>query len=548
MGLVRRVFMSASRMVALAALMGSVAIVAFGSAAIGPPAAPARAATAFVQNLGQGSTFASPLSLITTASVTAGDSIVLAVATEDNGTMPQCSDPVNGVYTVDSQNTADVRVVICAKHNAQALPAGSTITVTGLTATGIYAVAMQFTGLAPIPVDRTADTGATLIFSGAGTMGPVAATSQANEVLVAAFFYSPGPDFLTPGTNGTANNCAETGTSTYTTAPTEGTTFTSKMTPMYCTVSAQAAYSASATTMNFLHNGAFVTYKLAAPPTVTTTGSALNYTTGGTPAAIDPGVTVADPESTDLSGATVSITGGFSAAVDSLGFTNQSGITGSYNAATGVLTLTGTATLAQYQAALRSVTYTNNAATTSLATRTVSFQVTDNTALTSNVATRQITIPTPTATLTPTTTGTPAPTGTATATLATTATPTATATQVPVKPQTDDTDKSRSLTEDERRERDKTNKSGQHDVHTEGQVVQVERAPDSSFLLVTIALGPGGSERIVIQVHCENGQCPDVREKDEVYADGYQHGVGDPNNYFVATDGFEVTRDGQKVK
>ena len=35
-----------------------------------------------------------------------------------------------------------------------------------------------------------------------------------------------------------------------------------------------------------------------------------------------------------------------------LGFVNQNGITGSYNAATGVLTLTGTATVAQYQAAL----------------------------------------------------------------------------------------------------------------------------------------------------------------------------------------------------
>ena len=42
-----------------------------------------------------------------------------------------------------------------------------------------------------------------------------------------------------------------------------------------------------------------------------------------------------------------------------LGFTNQNGITGSYNAATGVLTLTGSATLANYQAALRSVTYSN---------------------------------------------------------------------------------------------------------------------------------------------------------------------------------------------
>ena len=42
-----------------------------------------------------------------------------------------------------------------------------------------------------------------------------------------------------------------------------------------------------------------------------------------------------------------------------LGFTNQNGITGSFNAATGVLTLTGSATVANYQTALRSVTYAN---------------------------------------------------------------------------------------------------------------------------------------------------------------------------------------------
>ena len=42
---------------------------------------------------------------------------------------------------------------------------------------------------------------------------------------------------------------------------------------------------------------------------------------------------------------------------DLLGFTDQNGITGAYDAGTGVLTLTGAATRAQYEAALRSVTY-----------------------------------------------------------------------------------------------------------------------------------------------------------------------------------------------
>ena len=42
---------------------------------------------------------------------------------------------------------------------------------------------------------------------------------------------------------------------------------------------------------------------------------------------------------------------------DTLNFTNQSGITGSYDSATGTLTLTGTASLANYQTALDSITY-----------------------------------------------------------------------------------------------------------------------------------------------------------------------------------------------
>ena len=46
-----------------------------------------------------------------------------------------------------------------------------------------------------------------------------------------------------------------------------------------------------------------------------------------------------------------------SRAGDELVFTNQSGISGSYNAGTGVLTLTGTATVANYQAALRSIQF-----------------------------------------------------------------------------------------------------------------------------------------------------------------------------------------------
>jgi hypothetical protein len=104
---------------------------------------------------------------------------------------------------------------------------------------------------------------------------------------------------------------------------------------------------------------------------------------------IDPGLTVTDLDSTNLTGATVAITAGFVSAQDTLAFTNQLGITGNYNSGTGVLTLTGTTTVANYQTALRSVTY-QNSSDNPTASRTITFTVDDGTSTGS--ATRGITI------------------------------------------------------------------------------------------------------------------------------------------------------------
>ena len=114
---------------------------------------------------------------------------------------------------------------------------------------------------------------------------------------------------------------------------------------------------------------------------------------------IDAGVTATDVDDTDLEGATVSIATGFETSQDVLGFTNQNGITGSYNSATGVLTLTGTSSVANYQTALQSVTYDNTSQNPTkngpqvLASgpRTVAFQVDDGSAL-SNTATKTVSV------------------------------------------------------------------------------------------------------------------------------------------------------------
>ena len=128
-------------------------------------------------------------------------------------------------------------------------------------------------------------------------------------------------------------------------------------------------------------------------PVVTATAAALVYTENQAATSVDPGLTVTDVDSTNLTGATVSIGTGFATGQDVLAFTNQGGITGTYNATTGVLTLSGTATVATYQTALRSVTYANTSDTPSTATRTVTFTVNDGSAANNTAsASRNITV------------------------------------------------------------------------------------------------------------------------------------------------------------
>ena len=117
-------------------------------------------------------------------------------------------------------------------------------------------------------------------------------------------------------------------------------------------------------------------------------GNAHSYT-GGSPAiAVNPALTLTDPDSFVMTFARVSIDG-FQAG-DVLAFTNQNGITGSYNAATGVLTLVGNASPQNYQTALRSVTYSTSSSDP--AARTINFQTNDG-ELASNVVSTTISGP-----------------------------------------------------------------------------------------------------------------------------------------------------------
>jgi VCBS repeat-containing protein len=120
---------------------------------------------------------------------------------------------------------------------------------------------------------------------------------------------------------------------------------------------------------------------VAMRPVVTIGGGSPAHAEDGAATAIAPNLSLADDDSANLAGATVTVTD--LVAGDLLGFTDQAGIAGSFDAATGVLTLTGTASRTAYEAALRSVTYRssddNPATGAGNADRVIEFRVTDGT-------------------------------------------------------------------------------------------------------------------------------------------------------------------------
>ena len=112
------------------------------------------------------------------------------------------------------------------------------------------------------------------------------------------------------------------------------------------------------------------------PPVVTGTATPLLYTDGDGAVVIDPQIGITDEDHTDLTGGSVTIANNFVSGEDILAFADQNGITGNYDAGNGILTLTGTSSVANYITALTSITYEKTSTTSNL-TRQVSFVVTD---------------------------------------------------------------------------------------------------------------------------------------------------------------------------
>jgi len=119
--------------------------------------------------------------------------------------------------------------------------------------------------------------------------------------------------------------------------------------------------------------------------------TAQRFKTGGAPVRVTSNLTVNDINGDNITSATITISSNYNAAQDELLFTDQNGITHSWNNSTGELTLTGLANVSDYQSALRSVQYINTSSSPTTANRTISFTVNDPQDP-SNIATRDVSI------------------------------------------------------------------------------------------------------------------------------------------------------------
>ncbi len=122
----------------------------------------------------------------------------------------------------------------------------------------------------------------------------------------------------------------------------------------------------------FLHSMTAV-----AVPNLTASGGSTSYHPGDlAPVVVDGSLTLTDGAGQPIDGVKISISTNFVVGEDQLAFVNAGGVTGSYNATSGVLTLSGPDTPAHFEAALRTVTYQNlKSGNRTLGVRQVTFSI-----------------------------------------------------------------------------------------------------------------------------------------------------------------------------
>jgi plastocyanin len=125
-------------------------------------------------------------------------------------------------------------------------------------------------------------------------------------------------------------------------------------------------------------------------PTLSGGSATISYTENQAAVTVGGSITASDTSGT-LAGATVSISVNYQNGQDALSFTAQGGISGSFNAGSGNIVFTGSASVSTYSTLLQSVKYGNSSENPSSASRTISFTVTDG-SLSSSALTRTVNV------------------------------------------------------------------------------------------------------------------------------------------------------------
>lgn len=113
------------------------------------------------------------------------------------------------------------------------------------------------------------------------------------------------------------------------------------------------------------------------PPQITSGVASQSYTEGEPPVVLAPSLVISDDTNDNITGARIAITNNYLSGTDSLAFTPQGAITGTFDVSSGVLSLSGYATIADYQAALRTVTFVNTGVEPGSEIRTIEISATD---------------------------------------------------------------------------------------------------------------------------------------------------------------------------
>jgi Domain of unknown function (DUF4347)/Bacterial Ig domain/Cadherin domain/Right handed beta helix region len=95
-------------------------------------------------------------------------------------------------------------------------------------------------------------------------------------------------------------------------------------------------------------------------------------------------ISIVDTDDVNLQSARIHLIGSSGSATERLNFVNQLGITHGWNSTTGVLTLTGLASVSDYEAAFRSITYLNTSENPTTTLRSVSFEINDGKGFSTN--------------------------------------------------------------------------------------------------------------------------------------------------------------------